>query len=187
MDDPPTNGKPFPEESRLRMLKHFSGDGAPHPDRWAALWDAGDFLPWDQGTPHPALVDLMHDRGDLVGASPLLEAETGGLRRKRALVPGCGRGYDVLLLASCGYDVLGLEVSATAVQSARAWVAERAAEYPVRDEAVGRGRAEIVLGDFWGDGWIQQVGGLERFELIYDYTVSRSCSVCRAEEMVVPM
>lgn len=172
MGDPQTNGKPLTEDSRLRLLEHFSGDGAPPNDRWAALWDAGDFLPWDQGTPNPALVDILQDRRDLVGESALVEDGKGGLRRKRAFVPGCGRGYDVLLLASFGYDAYGLEVSKTAVDMAQAWAEEHTADYPMQDKAVGRGTAKFILGDFFSNDWIQQADGLNKFEFIYDYTVS---------------
>lgn len=166
-------GKPITEESRLRLLEHFSGEGPPPNDRWSALWDAGDFLPWDQGIPNPALVDVMQGRQELVGSSPLVE-EHGELRRKRAFVPGCGRGYDVLLLASLGYDAYGLEVSTTAVEKAQAWAEEHAADYPIRDETVGCGKAKFILGDFFSNQWIQQGDGIDKFEFIYDYTVSQS-------------
>ncbi len=40
-----------PTDARARLLAHFSGDTAAHSDRWSELWDKGDFLPWDRGTP----------------------------------------------------------------------------------------------------------------------------------------
>lgn len=38
----------------------------------------------------------------------------------RALVPGCGSAYDVRALAEAGWDVLGIDFSASAVAAARA-------------------------------------------------------------------
>ena len=100
-------------------MEHFAGDTAEHQDRWSQLWDKGDFLPWNRGAPNPALVHFLSDRQDLIGTSTVEDDEKGGTRRKRALLPGCGRGYDVLLLASFGYDVYGLEVSESAVERCR--------------------------------------------------------------------
>lgn len=37
----------------------------------------------------------------------------------KALVPGCGKGYDVLLLSAFGYDATGLEISSKALEEAR--------------------------------------------------------------------
>src|SRR4051812_44576621 len=109
----PANDKPSPERERLRQ--HFlQSPLAQHPSRWDDLWKAGDFLPWDRGFPNPALEDILTQRQDLLGASTLVDLATDAKRRKRALVPGCGKGYDVLLFASFGYDTYGVEYSETA-------------------------------------------------------------------------
>lgn len=169
-----TTAQPSPktltEDNTRRLFEHFSGDGPSANERWSALWDAGDFLPWDQGFPNPALVDVMRDRKDLVGAA--LVEENGKVRRKRALVPGCGRGYDVLFLSSLGFDAYGLEVSTKAVGDANAWANEHSDDYPVQDEAVGRGEIRFIHGDFFRENWLDKLEGVRRFELIYDYTVS---------------
>ncbi|KAL5366000.1 S-adenosyl-L-methionine-dependent methyltransferase [Aspergillus floccosus] len=170
MADAQPNGQTLTQENTSRLLKHFSGEGPPVNDRWAALWDAGDFLPWDQGVPNPALVDAMSNRQDVVGASAFVVDENGDRRRKRALVPGCGRGYDVLLLSSLGYDAYGLEVSIKAVEEAQTWATEHLSDYPVRDDAVGRGTVRFIVGDFFSDDWVDQAGGNGRFDFIYDYT-----------------
>ncbi|KAJ6149613.1 TPMT family [Penicillium samsonianum] len=165
------SGKPLNQEEVSRLLRHFSGEGPPANDRWAALWDAGDFLPWDQGIPNPALVHVMENRQDLIGASVFIQDdEKGERRRKRALVPGCGRGYDVLLLSSLGYDAYGLEVSAKAVEEANTWAEEHLADYPVRDQAAGPGTARFIIGDFFSNEWIARMDPVDKFEFIYDYT-----------------
>jgi 2-polyprenyl-3-methyl-5-hydroxy-6-metoxy-1,4-benzoquinol methylase len=51
--------------------------------------------------------------------SPSLVAETGGLPQGRALDAGCGRGADALWLASRGWSVTAVDISATAVARAR--------------------------------------------------------------------
>ncbi|KAH0542311.1 hypothetical protein FGG08_003248 [Glutinoglossum americanum] len=160
--------------ARARLLEHFSVPDSTFGERWALLWDAGDFLPWDKGTPNPALEDLLENRKDLLGGSVFVEGESGALpgekRRKRALVPGCGRGYDVLLLASYGYDAYGLEISDTAVKLCEEYASEHGKDYPARDESIGVGKVKFILGDFFKEEWEKEVEGAARFELLYDYT-----------------
>lgn len=84
---------------------------AEHGRRWDSLWQE-DHTPWDRAEPSMALRDLLADRPDLVPPA------SGGHARPRALVPGCGRGYDVLLLAAFGYDAYGVDYSAKATKEA---------------------------------------------------------------------
>jgi len=164
-----------PTDARARLLAHFSGDTAAHSDRWSELWDKGDFLPWDRGTPNPALEDVLAHRQDLIGDCFVRNGE-GGKWRKKVLVPGCGRGYDVMLLASFGYDVYGLEVSESAVQMCRREQDTKGHKYPVRDVTVGAGKVTFLTGDFFGDAWSSNIDGGPVFELIYDYTVDAAAS-----------
>ena len=78
------------QDARDRLRKHFSGSVDDNADRWSKLWDAGDFLPFDRGMPNPALGDILTDRHDLIGDCFIQTAL--GQERKKALVPGCGRG-----------------------------------------------------------------------------------------------
>ncbi|KAL8760689.1 MAG: hypothetical protein Q9184_003136 [Pyrenodesmia sp. 2 TL-2023] len=163
-----TNPNPLATDDRARLKAHFDVAPTSHPDRWSKLWDAGNFLPWDRGTPNPALVDLLDQRKDLIGDCFIEDA--GKRRRKRALVPGCGKGYDVLLLASYGYDAYGLEVSEKAVERCIEEKSITGDKYPVRDEAVGAGESTFLKGDFFADAWSGEFAGGGTFELIYDYT-----------------
>lgn len=165
MTDQPTDAR---ERLRQNFLDH---DPQQHPNRWEHLWQQDD-LPWDKGFASPALADVLADRKDL------LPVPSSG-RRPRALVPGCGKGYDVLLLASWGYDAVGVEAAATAVKAAHAeskgW--EDKPEYAVKDEAKGRGSARFVFGDFFEKDWEKEALGEDgskegQWDLIYDYTVS---------------
>lgn len=45
------------------------------------------------------------------------------LPKGRALVPGCGRGYDVIAFGRSGYDSTGLDLSPTGVEQAKALLA----------------------------------------------------------------
>lgn len=159
-----------PTDARARLLAHFSGDTAAHSDRWSELWDKGDFLPWDRGTPNPAVEDVLAHRQDLIGDCFVRDGQ-GGQRRKKALVPGCGRGYDVMLLASFGYDVYGLEVSESAMRMCMREQDTNGHKYPVRDVTVGAGKVTFLAGDFFGDAWLSDVDGGPVFDFIYDYTV----------------
>lgn len=162
------------EDVRTRLLNHFADNSSDQPDRWAELWDKGDFLPWDKGLPNPALVDVLSEKQDLIGTCFKEYAGSDEKKqRKKAFVPGCGRGYDVLLLASFGYDAYGLEVSEKAVQLCVQEQKANGHKYPVRDEAAGAGNAVFVQGDFFSDDWTDQIQGGGTFDLIYDYTVWR--------------
>jgi len=97
---------------------------APEPDTTldpntnnAAAWNAryvDDDIPWDKQAPCPGLVDWLAEHArpaDTQIAPPPLG---------RWLVPGCGLGHDVQALADAGADALGIDLSATAAERARA-------------------------------------------------------------------
>ncbi len=138
-----------------------------HGPRWDDLWRES-FTPWDRGGPSLALDEILRERPELFSAS----SQKAGQRRKRALVPGCGRGYDVLLLRAWGYDVWGLDFSAEA--TAQATENERVSGglevYATRPGVAESGQVSWVTGDFFG----QELGSLlgdDKFDLIFDYTV----------------
>jgi len=161
--------------------------------------DCGQFLPWDRGHANPALIDLLDQRSrplsspdpnPSLGAPPpnsespgyasLPSALSPDGRRRRALIPGCGKGYDVALFAAHGYDAYGLEVSSHAADAARKYLENPGkgpveGEYEVRDEKVGKGAMKVVSGDYFEDAWLKDVEGWESdegFDIIYDNTVS---------------
>ncbi|GAM87884.1 hypothetical protein ANO11243_059120 [Dothideomycetidae sp. 11243] len=168
------------DPDRARLREHFSSDPT-DTSRWESLWSTS-FTPWDRKGPSPALADLLRTSTAQPGYAGLhpaqlapptgdkvLPREVQSVRRPRALVPGCGRGYDVLLLAAWGFDALGVEFSATAAETAGRYVdaveaeikgegrgevsAEEIKVYETGDEKVGRGTAKVVQGDFFEDGW----------------------------------
>lgn len=71
-------------------------------DFWNAAYD-NHIAPWVIGEPQPAIVALERD----------------GWIRGRVLDPGCGAGEHTILLTKLGYDVLGIDLSASAVAYAR--------------------------------------------------------------------
>ncbi len=97
----------------------------PENNKWNERYLEGHF-PWDLGGAAPSLVHLAE-----AGELPFPE---GG----RVLVPGCGRGHDVLFLASLGYEAIGLDLAPKALEFGRS-------------EAKNRGlpQARFVEGDFF--------------------------------------
>ncbi|KAL2216231.1 thiol methyltransferase [Thermoascus aurantiacus ATCC 26904] len=156
------------------LPEHFAKyPGDSYLEGWAELWNKGDNLPWDRGVPSPALEETLVRGRALLGGPFVIPTteEQQERRRKKALVPGCGRGVDVLLLASFGYDAYGLECSAAALEACRQEEAKSEEKYPVRDPEVGRGKVTWVQGDFFKDDWLEKLGlGRNSFHLIYDYT-----------------
>ncbi|BCS27772.1 uncharacterized protein APUU_60820A [Aspergillus puulaauensis] len=156
-----------PRESVPRFLAQYEGNT--YVEGWAKLWDRGDCLHWDKGFPNPALEETLSERQSLLGA-PVFKDQSGNWQRRKALVPGCGRGVDVLLLASFGYDAYGLECSDSAIKACNAEEARTKAMYPIRSPDIGRGSITFVEGDFFEDGWLEELG-LEQnaFDLVYDH------------------
>ncbi|KAF1837646.1 hypothetical protein BDW02DRAFT_595317 [Decorospora gaudefroyi] len=125
-----------------RLRTHFSsGPENTHNNRWDELWREASFLPWDRTHANPALIDLLTTRTQPLassdpnpslgapapssaspGYSTLPSALTLDGKRRRVLVPGCGKGYDVALFAAHGYDAYGLEVSVHAAEAARKYL-----------------------------------------------------------------
>lgn len=60
---------------------------------------------WDRGGPSPQLLDWL---------------DSGVLQPCRIVVPGCGRGWEVVELARSGFDVVGLDYTPAAVEQVRA-------------------------------------------------------------------
>jgi SAM-dependent methyltransferase len=86
---------------------------------WDGAYTTGTPAPWDIGRPQPAFVRLA-ERGRLSG---------------QLLDSGCGTGEQTLLAASHGADALGVDLSPTAIELARAKAADRdlSAHFEIRD------------------------------------------------------
>ncbi|KAL2872534.1 acetyl xylan esterase [Aspergillus lucknowensis] len=106
------------------------------------------------------------------------EDETGTERkRKRVLVPGCGRGYDVIALSLHGFDAYGLEISSTAVSEAESFSLRETVNpspnnFGVLGDTTSKytpGTARFLQGDFFDSAWSDALGF--KFDVIYDYTV----------------
>lgn len=117
--------------------------------RWNDIWDAG-LSPgegFDATKSSPALIDAIESgRVDVKG--------------KRAFVPGCGRGYDVITLAQAGASSsVGLDYSNRAVEDARQYTSSQRLPTDVT------ARLRIDQGDFFS--YSDPAGP---FDVGYDYT-----------------
>ena len=75
---------------------------------WEQRFAAGE-TPWDRGEPNPQLRAWL---------------AAGALKPCRILVPGCGSGHEVAVLAQAGFEVTGLDYAAEALARARKSSAE---------------------------------------------------------------
>ncbi|KAJ3979916.1 S-adenosyl-L-methionine-dependent methyltransferase [Lentinula detonsa] len=118
------------------------------PQSWDILWKK-KVTPWDSGEIQPPLRQVI-ESGDVPFA-----------RGGRALVPGCGRGYDTIYLASAlGHDAIGLDASVTAVEAANELVRSESSN----PELVSKIQFETA------DFFKYEVPEDKKFDLIYDYT-----------------
>jgi SAM-dependent methyltransferase len=105
------------------------------------FWDpryAAQRTPWDAGGVPAALTRFL--------------AKNPG-RGKRALIPGCGSGYETVAFADAGYDVTALDFSAQAVRRAKSNVGPVLAD-------------RVIEGDFF----THDFGAITPFDLIYERT-----------------
>ncbi|TPX15772.1 uncharacterized protein E0L32_000106 [Thyridium curvatum] len=171
----------LPDDPTPLQTAFYNQPLSAHLSTWDSLWEANN-TPWDRAGPSPALHDLLADRAhDHLFASCRPSPPAQGQQRqrqrqqprKKALVSGCGRGHDVLLLAALGYDAYGIDFSPVAIRGARANAEAVAAadpeEYRPRDPAVGRGAVTWLEGDWFKFDFAAEVG-VDKFDLIFDYT-----------------
>lgn len=134
-----------------RLQAHFQdADFSQHGSRWDSLWK-DSFTPWDRGSPSMALNDVLVDRKDLFLSSP----HNAGDKRKTALVPGCGRGYDVLLLSGLGYDSYGLDTSQNAINEAKEVQSKVGGDEVYQaEDGVAKGNITWLIGDFFSNEFL---------------------------------
>ncbi|KIJ70295.1 hypothetical protein HYDPIDRAFT_23413 [Hydnomerulius pinastri MD-312] len=114
---------------------------------WDDAWKGG-VTPWDAGDVQPALRDLI------------LSNKLGLPKHGRALVPGCGKGYDATFIASSlGLEALAVDISGTAVVAARD-------HFSKKPEPLTTGKVSFEEVDFFKFS----VPADQKFDLIYDYT-----------------
>jgi SAM-dependent methyltransferase len=103
-------------------------------DDWEERYRRGD-TPWEKGYAHPALVDWLK-------ANPI---------SGRVMVPGCGCGHDVRVLAEAGVEVVGLDLARLAIAAAKA--------FPQH------GRISYLLGDFFDPRSVEA-----EFDWVFEHT-----------------
>ncbi|KAF9486242.1 S-adenosyl-L-methionine-dependent methyltransferase [Pholiota conissans] len=114
---------------------------------WEQAWTEG-ITPWDFGNVQPSLREALESSG--------LDLPQKG----RALVPGCGAGYDLPYISeTLGLDTLGLEVADTAILRANEVIKAAKEQSPHIS-------ASITNADFFKF----EVTDEERFALILDHT-----------------
>lgn len=80
----------------------------PSREFWQQRFESGQ-MPWDRGAVHPQLLCWLAE---------------GLIRPGHAvLVPGCGRGHELVALAQAGVETLGLDYAPAAVEIAQATLA----------------------------------------------------------------
>ncbi|KAH8113360.1 S-adenosyl-L-methionine-dependent methyltransferase [Phellopilus nigrolimitatus] len=127
-----------------RMRELLSDNGG---SGWDKAWQE-NLTPWDHGEIQPSLAEALQ--------LPVLNLLSNG----KALVPGCGRGYDVAFIASkLNYDVLGLDLSPSAIDAANAYVEKL---IPIATP----GNVNFLATDFFAFKLAESDG----FDLIFDHT-----------------
>ena len=77
----------------------------------------------------------------------------------------------MVFLTTHGFDTVGLEISAQAVDTARSYAASASSVKSIT-QSLDRGELDFVQGDFFSQDWQSNaLGGTDGFDLVYDYTV----------------
>jgi SAM-dependent methyltransferase len=103
---------------------------------WNAAYKEGD-TPWDKGYASPPLIEFLN-----------LQSISG-----RVLVPGCGAGHDVRVLAAEGVEVVGLDIAPRGINKAET--------FPVSYDE------RYELGDFLNLG--------KQYHQAFDWIVEHTC------------
>jgi SAM-dependent methyltransferase len=77
-------------------------------------------VPWDRGAPHPLLADWA-DQQHPAGQG------------KRALIVGCGPGYDSEFIASFGFETVAFDIAPSGIRAARDRFPDSSVNYQVAD------------------------------------------------------
>jgi len=97
------DSSPYP--AQVQQLRQLLGDQTKG-EGWDIAWK-NNITPWDRGDTQPALRDFVE-------SNKIAFSRTG-----KALVPGCGRGYDAVYIGSkLGLQTIGMDISATAIEAA---------------------------------------------------------------------
>ncbi|MCC6876976.1 MAG: methyltransferase domain-containing protein [Sandaracinaceae bacterium] len=123
---------------------------------WEERWRSGQ-TGWDRGEAAPPLLELLRKDDLPVG---------------RALVPGCGAGYDVLALAAPDRYTVGLDIAPAAAERFEALRTN--AQVPLH-------RATVIVGDFFA------YQPEAPFDLVWDYTFLCAIEPSRRPEWVERM
>ena len=102
---------------------------------------------------------------------------------------GCGKGYDVVMLALHGFDVVGLELSSKGAAVAEMYARnelQMPQEYNFGLEASKKsdpGSVSFIQGDFFQPDSARG----QKFDIIYDYTVRRAIHVSSDLVLILPV
>ncbi|OCK73195.1 thiol methyltransferase [Lepidopterella palustris CBS 459.81] len=158
---------------QTRLVSHFKDRSIDqHGTGWSELWDSNQNDLWDRGYASPPLLEFITTKPDV------LAARSSCGRRRTVLIPGCGRGYDPVMLALHGFEAYGLEISQTAVATARRYADAQMKEPSAYNfwtssdkERVPAGEVTILEGDYFKDNWLEGIKGEHKnFDAVYDYT-----------------
>jgi ubiquinone/menaquinone biosynthesis C-methylase UbiE len=104
----------------------------PECDYWEKAFESGEYKHWEFNYPSPELVALA-----AAGVPP---------KGSRVLDVGCGGGIDAIFMANCGFKVIGIDISATALRIARKrekkahvnvdWQRASVLELPINNESI---------------------------------------------------
>ena len=155
-----------PKETVESVASEMSAKTVRTADDWEGVWttggaDGGKLMPghkFDAGKSSPMLHAVI---------SRDVEAHDGahGVEGRRVLVPGCGRGYDVLTFARAGAsEAVGLEIAPTGNAEAQKILRDAtAADHKLR------GVCSVVDKDFFS---LPSSSGPSPslFDIVYDYT-----------------
>ncbi|KAF8592491.1 thiol methyltransferase 1 [Ramaria rubella] len=138
---------PFkPNDKILRLQEIVKADPL---GGWDKAWISGT-TPWDAGCIQPPLEHLLQNK-------EIIFPTTG-----RALVPGCGKGYDAIFIGSyLGLETTGIDISPTAVAFANKSSSSRIMQ---ESHSSKLSNVSFELHNFF------DLKDPSQFDLIYDYT-----------------
>lgn len=160
------SNRPFfriPVQRGSIVQRAMSQQPVPNPEEYSKRWE----IMWQGGNDQ---YEVKNGDGGILkpgqsfdaGKSPphltecLAQNKLGDISNASVLIPGCGRGYDVISFARYAKRVTGLELAPTAVAAAHDKLREDLPEDLLA-------KADVVSGDFFGPSE-------QQYDIGYDYT-----------------
>jgi methyl halide transferase len=154
-------------QQSIKQVRGLLGEHGNQPG-WDLAWKQG-LTPWETMLGVEVQPSLRWACEQDSNLSTLIPKHNG-----KVLIPGCGRGQDVVYFATQrGLNAIGIDISTTAVQRAQEYVLQRQEQAQGSEKDAISKHAQIIVADYLdpeAESGPHKNELLQGADLVYDYT-----------------